>query len=730
VDGRDEADCPATDRALAVLAVRIAAADVLARTGRSVPLVLETHRELLQAVATRDRNSDPAYRDVYGATYHDRYRDGHGNHPIAAALQDFVRAGRQVVLLTSSDTLAKQIRRDGGRCFELFTNRTVHPHRPIWRPQYAAEHYVGPHPHTYGTESAPDPQAQRPQTQRRYHPGSVPRNGQLGGRTNGSPAPVVRGVDDVNRNFDMAWREAYGLYDNPEGYHSVPETDWAPVGTDYRDGYYVADSFTTAQPAASTFPSDHGQPAEASASMQLSSRPVDKRSPFFLSVDSPIDQAPSIDAIAAARLRGLKVTHINHLMQQDSNRLADALGLSNVDAATIRRWQSECRLCCRVPQLRGFDSRVLVGCGITEPGQLASIHPTDLLEHVEGFLATDAGQRILRTGSSHELSRITSWIASARSNNPTKTAAAARVVNGRVVGRTQPQTEPQQEPPYGFDSDRYEYELAEDCDTGQENSRAAGRSRLGPLNGRRYGIKANSRNSRGPAIDGTAANGKPASRTAGKTASEGSERSSRSRRAARRRDVVRMEREPRGSNRRGNREGRRRSRVQRDVRSRVEQSQGSERVAGDTADELRFYLQRESPIVDAPSIGDRMTKRLNAVGVYTVDDLINADPETLAAELGHRRIDADTIAAWQQQATLVCRIPMLRGHDAQLLVAAEITTAEEVAASDADELFSLIDPISRSSEGKRIIRGGKLPDLNEIKDWIGFAQQNRDLMAA
>ena len=125
-----------------------------------------------------------------------------------------------------------------------------------------------------------------------------------------------------------------------------------------------------------------------------------------------------------------------------------------------------------------------------------------------------------------------------------------------------------------------------------------------------------------------------------------------------------------------------------------------------------------------------MAERLNNVGIVTVDDLINADPETLAEELGHRRVDADTIQAWQHQATLVCRIPMLRGHDAQLLVAAEITTAEEVAESDPKELFSLIDPISRSSEGKRIIRGGKKPDLDEIKDWIRFAGQNRDLLAA
>ncbi len=125
-----------------------------------------------------------------------------------------------------------------------------------------------------------------------------------------------------------------------------------------------------------------------------------------------------------------------------------------------------------------------------------------------------------------------------------------------------------------------------------------------------------------------------------------------------------------------------------------------------------------------------MSERLNTVGVYTVDDLLNADPESLATELDHRRVDSDTVVQWQQQATLVCRVPMLRGHDAQLLVAAEVTTPEELAECEASELFGIIDPIARSNEGKRIIRGGKLPDLEEVTDWISYGSQHRDLVAA
>jgi len=125
-----------------------------------------------------------------------------------------------------------------------------------------------------------------------------------------------------------------------------------------------------------------------------------------------------------------------------------------------------------------------------------------------------------------------------------------------------------------------------------------------------------------------------------------------------------------------------------------------------------------------------MAERLNALGIETVNDLLNADPETLAAELDHRRTDADTILQWQQQSTLVCCVPMLRGHDAQLLVAAEVTTPDELSTSQAEDLFGMVDLIARSSEGKRIIRGGKLPDLEEVTEWIDFAQQQRALQAA
>ncbi len=404
INGRDETQCGLADRMLAATAVRMAAGDFLAKTGRHVPLVLEIPRDAFKAIerSYAYERSEHAYREQG-----DHLRS---NHPIAAALRDYVQAGRQLLILTSSQELAGQLARVGARSFEIHTHRVVHPHRPMWRSHYQGETYVGPHPHTYATDDAADIQSTH-----RVH------------------SPVRSSEVDVNRDLDVAWRESQSMGVFSQSGFSTdsvrsdpsPRTDWARDGVLHRDGFYFADTYTTdLQPTAERTETPR---------VDLASRnKVTPASPFYLSVDSPIDQAPSVDAVAAARLRGLKVTHITHLMERDPNRLSDALGLASVDAATIRRWQAECRLACRVPNLRGFDARVLVGCGVTTPGQLAAIHPTDLLHEVEEFLATERGQQVLLSGTSQELSRIMTWIATANS-------AASRV---RIASReSQPDSE-------------------------------------------------------------------------------------------------------------------------------------------------------------------------------------------------------------------------------------------------------------------------------------------------
>jgi len=125
-----------------------------------------------------------------------------------------------------------------------------------------------------------------------------------------------------------------------------------------------------------------------------------------------------------------------------------------------------------------------------------------------------------------------------------------------------------------------------------------------------------------------------------------------------------------------------------------------------------------------------MAERLYLIGVNTVDDLLSRSASSIAGDLKLSKVDAVIVRQWQQQAELVCRVPMLRGHDAQLLVAAGVTDAEKLATCEPHSLLKQIEPIANSREGKTIIRGGKHPDLAEMNEWISNAQQHRQLVAA
>lgn len=139
----------------------------------------------------------------------------------------------------------------------------------------------------------------------------------------------------------------------------------------------------------------------------------------------------------------------------------------------------------------------------------------------------------------------------------------------------------------------------------------------------------------------------------------------------------------------------------------------------------RFYLNPQDSILDAPSIGSKTAALLEAQGIRTIQDFLNCDPTDLSARLNLPRLKPDTLLEWQQQTMLVTRVPELRGHDAQILIACGIRTVEELASFASPELWARIRPFTMTSECKRLVRGGKLPDETEIADWIRSAKQAR-----
>jgi hypothetical protein len=145
---------------------------------------------------------------------------------------------------------------------------------------------------------------------------------------------------------------------------------------------------------------------------------------------------------------------------------------------------------------------------------------------------------------------------------------------------------------------------------------------------------------------------------------------------------------------------------------------------------LRFLLDRSSAVAKAPSVDAGSAEKLAAVGVRTIADLLNANPESVAEEIGDARIAASTIVRWQSEARLACRIPELRCCGAQLLVAVGYTEPEQVAAANVGELFEKVRALCKTPQGKRLTRDGKPPTRERIAQWIRHAAHMRPLEAA
>ena len=144
----------------------------------------------------------------------------------------------------------------------------------------------------------------------------------------------------------------------------------------------------------------------------------------------------------------------------------------------------------------------------------------------------------------------------------------------------------------------------------------------------------------------------------------------------------------------------------------------------------KFYLDLNDHIEAAPSIGPKTAERFEKIGVKTIDDFLKQTADSMAMKLNYKRITDTVIRNWQNQARLVCRIPNLRGHDAQILVACDMLDPEEIAEMHPQTLFQSVGPFSETKEGQKIIRSGKKPDLAEITDWIAWAQKTRSIQAA
>lgn len=137
----------------------------------------------------------------------------------------------------------------------------------------------------------------------------------------------------------------------------------------------------------------------------------------------------------------------------------------------------------------------------------------------------------------------------------------------------------------------------------------------------------------------------------------------------------------------------------------------------------RFSLSGNAPVVQAPSIGPKTAKRLEAVGVKTIADLLALQAEEASKQIDARHISAQTIRDWQCQALLACTVPGLKSREAQALVACGVSDAAELAEMDAVELCDGVARWGLSEEGQRAWGSAPAPTEDDVATWIERAKR-------
>ncbi len=418
--------------------------------------------------------------------------------------------------------------------------------------------------------------------------------------------------------------------------------------------------------------------------------------------DTRLERIQIFDGVTIRALLEANIVYVGQLLELNPAGLPEVLLDHGVSPEQIDRWQAQVWLLFNVPGLRVNDARVLVACGVTEPEHLATSDARQLHERISRFLGSPEGFRFLnsagpdRHANSINLDRIEGWYRALdrtrsrwqvgegffgrhsrrRQLSASRPAASRPAASRPAAVQFEPQQRPERQRPLREESRahylRRDRSSRSSRDASDVDPRVRTKERREPVVARTPRMRTFENRTSAPALEPV----------------------------AHKTTTVDTRKEP------------------------------AKPHADIDDSKFRFYLDLKDHIEAAPSIGPKTAERFEKIGVFTVADFLKQTAELMAAKIKYKRISADVVRQWQHQCRLVCRIPNLRGHDVQLLVACGYTEAESIAAMQPAKLYAEIEPFSDTKEGLKIIRNGKKPDLEEVTNWITWAEHTRSLQAA
>ena len=404
---------------------------------------------------------------------------------------------------------------------------------------------------------------------------------------------------------------------------------------------------------------------------------------------SSINETTKLDRMGFFDAKQLRLFHAQGIESVGDLLVVDeeVVGELNLHSEQLDRWQAQLWLLMHVPGLRTPDAKVLVACGITDPEHLDTSFPQQILDRIERFFSTSEGRHFGVKRESITLDRINGWY--------------------RSLDRARDLIE--NESPETSEAIELESQPGSDSDRAKPVSRKPGSRKPYQRTARGY-------QARDFAPEGNVIKSNRASKTARLSKHGNQPLLARPPRMHANAAVAQVAPSvPPVS-------------IQKNQKSTSRKQ--TEKKENTKPTSLKFYLDLSDHVEAAPSIGPKTAERFEKIGINTVAEFLKHTAESMETKLNYKRISEKIIRVWQHQARLVCRIPNLRGHDSQLLVACGITEPETLATMQPQALLEIIAPFSETKEGQKIIRNGKNPDLEEVRNWISWASNFRSLQAA